>query len=92
MSKFTNRAALLLTAVAALALTTGAQAEPEKKEQPTATSKPARGFPPATIDSNGDGKPDAWDRNGDGKPDAWDKNGDGKPDAVDNDGDGAPDA
>ena len=45
-----------------------------------------------TIDTNGDGKPDAWDRNGDGKPDAWDTNGDGKPDVFDNDQDGKPDA
>lgn len=44
-----------------------------------------------TIDSNGDGKPDAWDRDGDGKADAWDLDGDGKPDAVDEDRDGKPD-
>ena len=44
------------------------------------------------IDTNGDGKPDAWDTNGDGKADAWDTNGDGNPDAVDADGDGKPDA
>lgn len=39
--------------------------------------------PPATIDSNGDGKMDAWDRNGDGKADAWDTDGDGQPDKAD---------
>ena len=50
------------------------------------------GDAPPTIDTNGDGTPDAWDTNGDGKADAWDTNGDGKPDAVDADGDGKPDA
>ena len=52
----------------------------------------ASGEAPATIDSNGDGTPDAWDTNGDGRADAWDTNGDGKPDTVDADGDGKPDA
>ena len=47
--------------------------------------------PPPTIDSNEDGKADAWDRDGNGIPDAWDLNGDGKPDKFDNDGDGKPD-
>lgn len=47
---------------------------------------------PATIDSNADGKPDAWDTNGDSRADAWDTDGDGKPDTVDGDGDGKPDA
>jgi hypothetical protein len=51
----------------------------------------ASGDAPATIDSNGDGKPDAWDTNGDGRADAWDTDGDGKPDATDADGDGQPD-
>ena len=53
---------------------------------PTQTALPA-----PTIDTNGDGKPDAWDRNGDGKADVWDLDGDGKPDAIDEDGDGKPD-
>jgi hypothetical protein len=53
---------------------------------------PAQPTTPApTIDSNGDGKPDAWDRNGDGRADVWDRDGDGKPDAADDDGDGKPD-
>ena len=47
---------------------------------------------PPTIDSDGDGRPDAWDGNGDGKADAWDRNGDGQPDAWDRNGDGQPDA
>lgn len=52
----------------------------------------ANSAPAPTIDSNSDGKADAWDRNGDGKADAWDRNGDGKPDAYDDDNDGQPDA
>ena len=47
--------------------------------------------PPPTLDSDGDGKMDAWDRDGNGKADAWDSNGDAKPDLFDNDGDGKPD-
>lgn len=43
------------------------------------------------LDTDGDGKADAWDTNGDGKADAWDTNSDGKPDAWDTNGDGAPD-
>jgi hypothetical protein len=39
---------------------------------------PEGSVPPPTIDSNEDGKPDAWDR--DGKPDRFDNDGDGKPD------------
>lgn len=46
---------------------------------------------PPTIDTNKDGKPDAWDRNNNGVPDAWDTDGDGKPDRFDDDGDGKPD-
>lgn len=52
---------------------------------------PEGSVPPPTIDSNEDGRPDAWDRDGNGVPDAWDVNGDGKPDRFDNDGDGKPD-
>jgi hypothetical protein len=48
-------------------------------------------IPPPTIDSNEDGKLDAWDRDANGVADAWDVNGDGKPDVMDNDGDGRPD-
>ena len=47
---------------------------------------------PATIDSNSDGKADAWDRDGNGAADAWDTNADGKPDQYDTDGDGKPDS
>ena len=48
-------------------------------------------IPPPTIDTNKDGKADAWDRDANGIPDAWDVNGDGKPDLLDNNGDGKPD-
>lgn len=46
---------------------------------------------PATLDTNNDGKADAWDRDGNGTADAWDKDGDGKPDKFDDNGDGKPD-
>jgi hypothetical protein len=51
----------------------------------------AGAVPAPTLDTNGDGKPDAWDRDGNGAPDAWDTNADGQPDAFDKDGDGKPD-
>lgn len=47
--------------------------------------------PPPTIDTDGDGKADAWDRDGNGIADAWDTDGDGKPDLFDDNGDGKPD-
>lgn len=46
---------------------------------------------PATLDTNNDGKADAWDRDSNGTADAWDSNSDGKPDQFDDDGDGKPD-
>jgi hypothetical protein len=74
----------LLFAGAALGwLAVGSVAQAAAPAQPTT--------PAPTIDSNSDGKPDAWDRNGDGKADVWDLDGDGKPDAIDDDGDGKPD-
>lgn len=48
-------------------------------------------MPEPTIDTDGDGTPDAWDQRGDGRPDSWDVNGDGRPDVFDRDGDGQPD-
>lgn len=57
-----------------------------------AQNEGADSVPPPTIDTNGDGTPDAWDRDGDGSPDAWDTTGDGMPDQLDQDGDGQPDA
>jgi hypothetical protein len=86
MSKPNQRVALsLITALAALSIGGGAFA------QTGPASSPEGSVPPPTIDSNEDGKPDAWDRDGNGSPDAWDTNGDGKPDKMDDDGDGKPD-
>ena len=48
-------------------------------------------IPAPTINSDGDGLPDAWDRSGDGQPDAGDEDGDGQPDLLDDNGDGKPD-
>jgi hypothetical protein len=64
-------------------------------DQETAVAKPAdpanEAASPATLDTNNDGKADAWDRDGNGAADAWDTNADGKPDKFDDDGDGKPD-
>ena len=73
----------LLGAVGTVSLHGAAFAQP--------SPAPEGSVPPPTIDSNEDGKADAWDRDGNGVPDAWDVNGDGKPDKFDNDGDGKPD-
>lgn len=91
MSKLTKRAAIF--AVAALSTTGLAYAQTASPEPSPSTSAqaPEGSVPPPTIDSNEDGKPDAWDRDGNGTPDAWDVNGDGKPDKLDDDGDGKPD-
>ncbi len=59
-----------------------------KKTEPMADKKVP---PPPTMDTNKDGKADAWDRDANGVPDAWDVNDDGKPDLLDNNGDGKPD-
>jgi hypothetical protein len=86
MSKPNKRIAIsIITALAALSIGGGAYA------QTAPASAPEGSVPPPTIDSNEDGKPDAWDRDGNGSPDAWDTNGDGKPDKMDDDGDGKPD-
>ncbi|MGB5077573.1 MAG: hypothetical protein WBO17_08850 [Sphingorhabdus sp.] len=79
-------------AAAALSLATTANAVPVlaafgKVPDPASQSE----LPPPTIDSNQDGKVDAWDRDANGVTDAWDVNGDNKPDQFDNDGDGKPD-
>lgn len=52
---------------------------------------PGNGIPKPSIDSDGDGKADAWDRDDNGMPDAWDVDGDGYPDMLDENGDGRPD-
>jgi hypothetical protein len=59
--------------------------------EPELTDDMQSEIPAPTIDSDGDGRMDAWDRSDDGQPDAWDSDGDGQPDLLDNDGDGEPD-
>ncbi|QLC25016.1 hypothetical protein HFP57_08250 [Parasphingopyxis algicola] len=76
---------LILPAVMAMAIgVTPALADSQESAE-------GQQVPPPTIDTNGDGTPDAWDRDGDGRPDAWDRDGDNMPDMVDDDGDGEPD-
>lgn len=67
------------------------EAMSEKAPTAPSTSAPEGEVPAPTIDTNKDGKPDAWDRDSNGSPDAWDKDGDNKPDLLDDDGDGRPD-
>jgi hypothetical protein len=50
-----------------------------------------KSLPPPTIDTNKDGKADAWDRDANGLVDAWDTNNDDKPDVFDDNNDGQPD-
>jgi hypothetical protein len=92
MSNTIKRVALsILSASALLAVSGTAMAQMTDKKS---EAKPATGdgqVPAPTIDTNEDGKPDAWDRDANGVPDAWDVNGDGKPDVMDNNGDGKPD-
>jgi hypothetical protein len=66
------------------------QAAPTTPTTPS-TPAPEGEVPAPTIDTDNDGKMDAWDRDSNGVPDAWDKDGDNKPDAMDDDGDGRPD-
>lgn len=61
-------------------------AEPATADRPV--SQPIL---PPTIDTDKDGKADAWDRDANGLVDAWDTNGDNKPDLFDDNGDGKPD-
>lgn len=67
--------------------TTGTAAEAPPQQAPADGTHHST---PVPVDTNGDGRADAWDRNGDGKADAWDLNADGAPDAWDEDGDGKP--
>jgi hypothetical protein len=91
MSKLNNRVAISV-AMAIVSLSIGGVANAQTAPaEPTTAPVPEGTVPPPTIDSNEDGKADAWDRDGNGKPDAWDVTGDGKPDVFDNDGDGKPD-
>jgi hypothetical protein len=94
MSKLKNRVAAAFALLFVMPFAAGLvhAADPAKpatdKMSATAPDKPP---PPPTIDTNKDGKADAWDRDANGVPDAWDVNGDGKPDLLDNNGDGKPD-
>jgi hypothetical protein len=77
MSKLHKRVAIF----AAAALSTGGVAYAQTESAPATNAQAPEGsVPPPTIDSNEDGKADAWDVNGDGKPDKFDDDGDGKPD------------
>ncbi len=90
MSKPEKRVALsIATAIAALTLSSGASAQTAPQ---TTAPAPESEVPPPTIDTNEDGKADAWDKDANGVADAWDTDGDGKPDAWDKNGDGKPDA
>jgi hypothetical protein len=103
MSKPKNRVAtaLALTLIIPFAAGVVHAADPTKTVDPAKTAKSpatekmaapaADKIPPPTIDTNNDGKADAWDRDSNGVPDAWDVNGDAKPDLLDNNGDGKPD-
>lgn len=87
-----------IMAVAAIPGTAFAADEQTKSLDKMMDDKPAaeksaadKSIPAPTMDTNKDGKMDAWDRDGNGMPDAWDVNGDGQPDQLDNNGDGKPD-
>lgn len=87
-----SKSRISLASVAAMALVAGlSTGSAVASESAAGGGEKAKQVPAPTIDSNGDGKADAWDRNGDGKADAWDRDGDGKPDAHDDNGDGQPD-
>jgi hypothetical protein len=87
--------AMAIAAIPGTAIAAGKQAKADDKMSADKASpeKPAsdKPTPTPTMDTNKDGKPDAWDRDGNGVADAWDVNGDGQPDQVDNNGDGQPD-
>ena len=89
MLSFT-KAALALTLVLPFSLGAAQAAETASGPDKASAADPAA--PAATIDTNADGKADAWDRDGNGSADAWDTNGDGKPDRYDTNGDGKPDS
>ena len=97
MSKLNYRVATALALIFTLPFAAGmVRAEQSTQPAKPATEKmaapaPAKPPPPPTIDTNCDGKADAWDRDANGIPDAWDVNGDAKPDVFDDDGDGKPD-
>ena len=98
MSKPKNQVANYLALLFVVPFAAGVvhAAAPEAKTE-VITAKKAESMadkkmpPPPTIDTNKDGKADAWDRDANGIPDAWDVNDDGKADLFDNTGDGTPD-
>lgn len=90
MSKPIFPVAFLAALALILPFAVGAVHANEPAKEPMAAPA-TKSVPPPTIDTNEDGKPDAWDRDGNGAPDAWDTNGDGKPDLWDKNGDGKPD-
>jgi hypothetical protein len=97
------RVALSLSVIlAVLVFTSSALAEVQMQDQATADKMSAspqapemasseKAVPPPSLDSDSDGKLDAWDRDANGVPDAWDVNGDGQPDQMDDNGDGKQD-
>jgi hypothetical protein len=93
------RVALSFGVICASLATAGTVAAQQAPENKAATDKMSaagdtateKAIPAPTIDTNADGKMDAWDRDANGTPDAWDVNGDGQPDQVDDNGDGKPD-
>lgn len=97
MSKPTHRVANALALLFIVPFAAGVvhAAEPDVTTKPVkdkmAEPKVDKPPPPPTIDTNKDGKADAWDRDANGIPDAWDVNDDAKPDLFDNNGDGKPD-
>ncbi len=96
MSKPTTRVATALALALILPFAFGMVSAAEPPKPSTSADKsgaPAgeKAVPSPTIDSNQDGKPDAWDRDANGMADAWDINGDNKPDLFDDNGDGKPD-
>jgi hypothetical protein len=96
MSKPSNRVATALALALILPFAFGmvhAAESPKSSTDAEKSGAPAgvKAVPPPTIDSNQDGKPDAWDRDANGLADAWDTNGDNKPDLFDDNGDGKPD-
>jgi hypothetical protein len=96
MSKPNNRVATALVLALILPFAFGMvhaadSATPSANAEKSGVPDGEKTVPPPTIDSNQDGKPDAWDRDANGMADAWDTNGDNKPDLFDDNGDGKPD-
>lgn len=79
----------LVRAATALTLSFAAVTAPVAAQNAGDITRPTP--PPPSIDTDKDGKPDAWDRDANGVADAWDADGDGKPDTFDDDGNGKPD-